>query len=91
MSAEPVVSEIVDTVDVVEDVEAGAAARFAALSPAAQHLRFVLIQDQMRAAAEKVNLLVDMGLTRTTGYTDALALYQTRLADFTEMRAHLGL
>ena len=88
MSAEPVVSEIED---VAEAGDVGASARLAMLSPAAQHLRFVLIQDQMRAAAEKVNLLVDMGLTRTTGYTDALALYQTRLADFNEMRAHLGL
>ena len=60
-------------------------------SPAAQHLRLVLIQDQMKAAAEKVNLLVDMGLTRTAGYTEAFALYQARLADFNEMRARLGL
>ena len=60
-------------------------------SAAMLSLRMVLIQDQLHAAAAKVNLLVDMGLTRTTGYTDALALYQTRLADFNEMRAQLGL
>lgn len=60
-------------------------------SVAAQHLRFVLIQDQMKAAAEKVNLLFDMGLTRTTGYSEAFATYQARLADFNEIRARLGL
>ncbi len=81
MSTEPIAS------DVVEEVEA----RPVVESAAAQHLRFVLIQDQMRAAAEKVNLLYDMGLTRTSGYTEAYALYQTRLADFNEMRARLGL
>lgn len=81
MSTEPVASDVIEEAVSAPVVE----------SVAAQHLRFVLIQDQMRAAAEKVNLLYDMGLTRTSGYTEAYALYQTRLADFNEMRARLGL
>jgi hypothetical protein len=58
---------------------------------ATQHLRFVLVQDQLHAAAAKVNLLFDMGLTRTSGYTDAVAAYQSKLADFNALRARLGL
>ena len=60
-------------------------------SSATLHLRLVLIQDQLHAAAAKVNLLVDMGLTRTTGYADAVAAYQAKLVDFTELRTRLGL
>ncbi len=82
MPTEPIMSEV---------VEDDASTRVVVESAAAQHLRLVLIQDQMKAAAEKVNLLHDMGLTRTTGYTEAYALYQTRLADFNDMRARLGL
>ena len=74
-----------------ETVEDAASSPAVVESPAAQHLRLILVQDQMKAAAEKVNLLFDMGLTKTAGYTEAYALYHARLADFNELRARLGL
>ncbi len=58
---------------------------------AALELRFTLVQDQMRAAAAKVNLLAGMGLDRTSGYAEAFATYEARLADFNSLRAKLGL
>jgi len=58
---------------------------------AALELRFTLVQDQMRAAAAKVNLLAGMGLDRTEGYAEAFAAYEARLADFNSLRAKLGL
>jgi hypothetical protein len=58
---------------------------------AALELRFTLVQDQMRAAAAKVNLLAGMGLDRTEGYAEAYATYEARLADFNALRARLGL
>ena len=59
-------------------------------SAAARHLRFMMVQDQMYAAAAKVNLLAGMGLDRTSGYAEAMATYEAKLADFNELRAKLG-
>jgi len=58
---------------------------------AALELRFTLVQDQLRAAAAKVNLLAEMGLDRTAGYAEAFAAYEARLADFNSLKAKLGL
>ena len=60
-------------------------------SPTARRLRLLAIQDQVYAAAEKVNLLIDMGLSNTAGYGEAKALYATRLADFNALKAELGM
>ncbi len=54
-------------------------------------LRLGLIQDQLRAAAIKVNMLHGMGLDRTSGYADAFAAYEAKLADFNDLKARLGL
>jgi len=54
-------------------------------------LRLGLIQDQLRAAAVKVNMLHGMGLERTSGYAEAFAVYEARLATFNDLKARLGL
>jgi len=59
-------------------------------SPAALQLRFALVQDQLKAAAAKVNLLHGMGLERTAGYAEAFAIYEAKLADFNAMKARFG-
>ena len=60
-------------------------------SPEAQLLRVTLVQDQLIAAAKKVNLLHGMGLERTSGYTEAMALYEAKLADFNRLKTRYGL
>ena len=60
-------------------------------SPEAQLLRVTLVQDQLIAAAQKVNLLHGMGLERTSGYAEAMALYEAKLADFNQLKARYGL
>ena len=54
--------------------------------PAALSVRFMLVQDQLRMAAEKVNLLAGMGLSHTQGYKTAFEDYQAKLADFTALK-----
>ncbi len=61
------------------------------VDPAALHLRLLLMQDQVNAAGSHVNLLAQMGLDATQGYRDAMALYETRLADYTALRERYGL
>jgi hypothetical protein len=63
---------------------------FAPVDPATLSVRFMLIQDQLRMAAEKVNLLAGMGLSHTQGYRDAFAAYQAKLADFNALKEALG-
>jgi len=63
---------------------------FAPADPATLSVRFMLIQDQLRLAAEKVNLLAGMGLSHTQGYRDAFEAYQAKLADFNALRQVLG-
>ncbi len=60
-------------------------------SPEAQLLRVTLVQDQLIAAAKKVNLLHGMGLERTSGYAEAMALYEAKQADFNRLKARYGL
>ncbi len=59
--------------------------------PAALHLRLLLMQDQVNAAGSHVNLLAQMGLNETQGFRDAMALYETRLADYTALKTRYGL
>lgn len=60
-------------------------------SPAAAQLRLLVVQDHMIAAAKKVNLLADMGLTQTEGYREAYALYLAKAGEFAALRERLGL
>jgi len=60
-------------------------------SPEAQKLRVTLVQDQLIAAAKKVNLLHGLGLERTSGYAEAMALYEAKQADFDSLKARYGL
>ncbi len=57
----------------------------------AQRLRFVVLQDQVHAAAAKIRLLTALGLTRTVGYGETQTVYETKLADFQALKARLGL
>ena len=50
----------------------------------------MLVQDQLRMAAEKVNLLAGMGLSHTQGYRTAFEDYESKLADFNALRQMLG-
>ena len=58
--------------------------------PAMLSVRFMLIQDQLRMAAEKVNLLAGMGLSHTEGYKTAFEAYEAKLGEFNELRQALG-
>ncbi len=58
--------------------------------PAILSVRFMLVQDQLRMAAEKVNLLAGMGLSHTQGYRTAFEDYESKLADFNALRQMLG-
>ncbi len=60
-------------------------------SVAALQMRVTLIQDQLIAAAKKVNLLHGMGLERTAGYAEAMALYESKQADLDAMKARYDL
>ncbi len=60
-------------------------------SPEAQKLRVTLVQDQLLVAAKKVNLLHGLGLERTSGYAEAMAIYEAKLADFNQLKARYGL
>ncbi len=66
------------------------ASEFIVESPEALHLRFMMVQDQLRAAAHKVNLLHGLGLSETIGYANAFALYEAKLTDFNGMKARFG-
>lgn len=59
--------------------------------PATLGVRFMLAQDQLRSAAEKVNLLAGMGLSHTQGYKAAFENYEAKLADFNALRQMLGM
>jgi len=63
--------------------EADAAARQSAL--------LLVLNEQVDAAASKVQLLANMGLTHTTGYAEARAAYNAKLGALNELRASLGL
>lgn len=54
--------------------------------PATLGVRFMLAQDQLRNAAEKVNLLAGMGLSHTQGYKAAFESYEARLAEFNALK-----
>ncbi len=56
-------------------------------SAAAVQLRITLVRDQLIAAAKQVNLLHAMGLERTSGYADAMALYESKQADLDALKA----
>ncbi|WP_443748452.1 hypothetical protein [Asticcacaulis solisilvae] len=58
--------------------------------PATLSVRFMLIQDQLRMAAEKVNLLAGMGLSHTDGYKTAFEAYEVKLGEFNTLRQMLG-
>ena len=61
------------------------------VDPAALHLRLLLLQVQVNAAGSHVNLLAQMGLNGTQGFRDAMTTYETRLADYTALKARFGL
>ena len=63
----------------------------APVDPAALGVRFMLVQDQLRMAAEKVNLLAGMGLSHTEGYKAAFEAYEAKLGEFNGLRQVLGL
>ena len=82
--------EAISSVDPVEPVVAGGDIPVAVetfQSVAALQLRVALIQDQLIAAAKKVNLLHGMGLERTSGYAEAMALYESKQADLDALKA----
>ncbi len=60
-------------------------------NPATAHVRILLVQDQMNAAAGRVNLLHHMGFTRTDGYRQAMEAYETKLGEFNALKARYGL
>ena len=64
---------------------------FAPADPATLSVRFMLVQDQLRGAAEKVNLLAGMGLSHTQGYKEAFEAYEAKLGEFNSLRQMLGM
>jgi hypothetical protein len=44
----------------------------------------------VRLAAQKTNLLLDMGLNQTEGFRAAYADYEAKLADYNRVRELLG-
>lgn len=60
------------------------------LDSATLSMRLMLVQDQLRAVAEKVNLLADMGLSHTEGYKSAFEDYEAKLTDFNGLKEALG-
>ena len=85
MSLEPI--ESLSPVEAVAAEEPAAPAVETYQSVAALQLRVALIQDQLIAAAKKVNLLHGMGLERTSGYAEAMALYESKQADLDALKA----
>ncbi len=61
------------------------------LDNATLSMRLMLVQDQLRMAAEKVNLLAGMGLSHTEGYKSAFEAYEVKLVDFNALKDALGM
>ena len=52
--------------------------------------RLMILRDHVALAAQKANLLLDMGLNQTEGFRTAYADYEAKLADYNRVRALLG-
>jgi hypothetical protein len=58
--------------------------------PVALAARLMILRDHVRLAAQKANLLLDMGLNQTEGFRAAYADYEAKLADYNRVRELLG-
>ncbi len=58
--------------------------------PVALATRLIILRDHVKLAAEKANLLIDMGLNQTEGFRAAYADYQAKLVDYNRVRGLLG-
>lgn len=52
--------------------------------------RLMILRDHVALAAQKTNLLLDMGLNQTEGFRTAYADYEAKLADYNRVRSLLG-
>jgi hypothetical protein len=58
--------------------------------PVALATRLMVLSEHMKLAAQKANLLIDMGLNQTEGFRTAYADYEAKLADYNRVRQLLG-
>lgn len=61
-----------------------------ATDPVALATRMMVLGEHVKLAAQKANLLFDMGLSQTEGFRAARADYEAKMADYNRVRELLG-